>query len=485
MKRPHEGVPMTKVPLALIAFGDLLGRYGRALRLAWKARAELAPPRRLPHELQFLPAAQSLQETPLSPAPHVAIGLLLGFAALALLWAVFGRLDIVAVAPGRVVPAEGSKTVQPLEAGTVRAIRVAEGQMVRAGDVLIELDPTVTQADLQRSEGELAAARLQIARGQALLDAVAGEHDAPLRRPASVSDGDFDEARRMLAGQVGEHLARLARLDAERGQREASRQSTLEAVRKLEQTVPLARQRAADLKDLADRNFVSRHGYLEREQARIEQEADLATMRSRLNEMDAGLLQSRRQRDQLVAEARRAALDGITAAQQRVAALEQEQRKAAARRDAQRLLAPVDGTVQQLAVHTVGGVVTAAQPLMMVVPSDTPLEIEALVENRDVGFVMPGQPAEVKVETFPYTRYGVLHGRVASVSSDAINDDKRGLVYSTRVRLDRKTIEIDGRTVPLSAGMSVSAEVKIGTRRVIDFVLAPLISHATEGLRER
>jgi hemolysin D len=318
-----------------------------------------------------------------------------------------------------------------------------------------------------------------------LLDAVAGGHDAPLRRPASVSDGDFDEARRMLAGQVGEHLARLARLDAERGQREASRQSTLEAVRKLEQTVPLARQRAADLKDLADRNFVSRHGYLEREQARIEQEADLATMRSRLNEMDAGLLQSRRQRDQLVAEARRAALDGITAAQQRVAALEQEQRKAAARRDAQRLLAPVDGTVQQLAVHTVGGVVTAAQPLMMVVPSDTPLEIEALVENRDIGFVMPGQPAEVKVETFPYTRYGVLHGRVASVSSDAINDDKRGLVYSTRVRLDRKTIEIDGRTVPLSAGMSVSAEVKIGTRRVIDFVLSPLISRAGESLRER
>lgn len=476
---------MTRFSPGLLAFGALLGRYGRALRLAWGARAALAPPRRLPHELQFLPAAQSLQETPLSPAPHVAIGLLLGFAALALLWAVAGRLDIVAVAPGRVVPAEGSKTVQPLEAGTVRAIRVTEGQAVRAGDVLVELDPTATQADLERSEGELAAARLQIARGQAFLEALAGAAEPLLRRPPGAGDDALDDARRLLAGQVGEHRARLARLDAEIEQREAARRSGLETLHKLEQTVPLARQRASDLKDLAERNFVSRHGYLEREQARIEQEADLATVRSRLGEMDAGLLQSRRQREQLVAEARRGALDGITAAQQRVAALEQEQRKAAARRDAQRLLAPVEGTVQQLAVHTVGGVVTAAQPLTMVVPRDAPLEVEALIENRDIGFIVPGQPAEVKVETFPYTRYGVLHGRVASVSSDAINDDKRGLVYSTRVRLERRTIEVDGREVPLSAGMAVSAEVKIGTRRVIDFVLAPLVEHASESLRER
>jgi len=480
-----KGLPTMKTPVSLLAFGDLLRRYGRALRLAWGARAALAPPRRLPHELQFLPAAQSLQETPLSPAPHVAIGLLLGFALLAVTWACFGRLDIVAVAPGKVVPAEGSKLVQSLEPGTVRAIRVTEGQAVRAGDLLIELDLTATQADLDRTEGDLAAARLQVARGQALLDALAGGRDAPLPRPPSVSDSAFDEARRMLAGQVGEHRARLARLDAEMAQREASRRSTLESVHKLEQTVPLARQRAADLKDLVERNFVSRHGYLDREQARIEQEADLAALTSRVAEVDASLLQSRRQREQLVAEAQRGALDAITAAQQKVAALEQELRKAASRRDAQRLLAPVDGTVQQLAVHTVGGVVTAAQPLMLVVPRDMPLEVEALIENRDVGFIAPGQPAEVKVETFPYTRYGVLHARVASVSSDAINDEKRGLVYSTRVRLDKSTIVVDGRTVPLSAGMAVTAEVKIGTRRVIDFLLSPLIEHASESMRER
>jgi hemolysin D len=306
-----------------------------------------------------------------------------------------------------------------------------------------------------------------------------------LIRPARVGDARFIEAQRLLAGQVAEYAARQGRIDADIAKREAELRSTQALVRKLEQTVPLARQREQDFKNLVDQNFVSRHGYLEREQARIEQEADLANLRSRLQEIDAALREARGQRAALKAETRRASLDSITDGHQKVAALEQELRKADSRSRAMQLTSPVDGTVQQLMVHTVGGVVTPAQPLMVIVPGDQAVEVEAFLENKDIGFVKPGQEAEVKIETFQYTKYGTIHARVKSVSHDAINDDKRGLIYSTRVKMGRASVDVDGTPVRLSPGMAVSVEIKTGKRRVIEYFLSPLIRHTSESLRER
>ncbi len=150
-----------------------------------------------------------------------------------------------------------------------------------------------------------------------------------------------------------------------------------------------------------------------------------------------------------------------------------------------RLAAPVSGTVQQLAVHTVGGVVTPAQPLMVIVPTDDPIEVEAFVENKDIGFVDAGQTAEIKIETFPYTKYGTIPGEVKSVSCDAIQDEKRGLIYSSRVKLERTTVPVESKVVNLSAGMAVTVEIKTGKRRVIEYFLTPLMQHGSESLRER
>jgi hemolysin D len=149
------------------------------------------------------------------------------------------------------------------------------------------------------------------------------------------------------------------------------------------------------------------------------------------------------------------------------------------------LTAPVDGTVQQLAVHTVGGVVTEAQALMAIVPDEDALEVEAMVDNQDIGFIREGQDAEIKVQTFPYTKYGLIHGTVTSVSGDAINDDKKGLVYSARVRMAKRTMQVDGRTVNLTPGMAVTVEMKTGQRRLIEFFLNPLLQVRHESLRER
>jgi len=146
---------------------------------------------------------------------------------------------------------------------------------------------------------------------------------------------------------------------------------------------------------------------------------------------------------------------------------------------------PIDGVVQQLAVHTVGGVVTPAQELLIVVPQDHPVEVAAQVENRDVGFVKNGQVVEIKVETFPFTLYGTIPGTVLSVSDDAVPIEKVGLVYPTRVSMDRSTIQVERKQVNLLPGMAVTVEIKTGQRRVIEYLLSPLLKSVKESLRER
>lgn len=476
---------MRAIKLKLAAIGELVARHNRVFGHAWRERKSLDPVGRTRGEAEFLPAALALVETPLSPAPRVAMWLLMGLAVIALTWAIFGRIDIVATAQGKIVPNDRTKLIQPLETAKVVAIHVHDGQQVKVGDVLIELDPTAAHADQRRLQVEQVNATLQAGRARAMMDALTGNTQPTLDHPARIPESEYAEALQLLEGHFAEYASRRARLQADLRRREAERQSTLELVRKLEQTVPLAQQRARDFKDLVARNFVSKHGYYEHEQARIEQEADLAAQRSRLNEIDAAIAEARSQLLALTAETRRLQLDSLHEAQQKLAALTQELRKADMRTTLTQLVAPVDGTVQQLAAHTVGGVVTEAQPLMIIVPKDNPIEVEAFLENKDIGFVAAGRTATVKVETFQYTKYGTINGTVMSVSDDAINDEKRGLIYASRIRLDTAEMLVDGRKVRLSPGMAVTAEIKTGKRRVIEYFLSPLMAHGSESLRER
>jgi len=471
--------------LHLAATRDLLRRYGDVFANAWRSRSRLDTPQRLAHEAQFLPAALELQDTPVSPAPRVAMWLLMTFALIALLWSVFGRIDVVASARGRIVPSDRTKTIQPVETAVVKAIHVADGQRVKAGAVLLELDATAATADTARNTNDLASARLQAVRAQALLVAIADGRATQLPTQNRVARERLAQEQRVLDGQYAEYQARLARIDADIARREAELASTREIVKKLEQTAPIARRRAEDFKSLMDRNFISRHGYLEKEQSRIELEADLATQQSRLRELAAALHEGRQQRAALTAETRRLALDSLNEAEQKAAAFGQELVKNESRGRLMTLTAPVTGTVQQLAVHTVGGVVTPAQALMMIVPEDEAVEVEALLENKDIGFVHAGQEAEVKVETFPFTKYGTISAQVTHVSSDAVADEKKGLVYAARVKLERATMHVEERVVNFAPGMAVTVEIKTGSRRVIEYFLAPLMQYGKESLRER
>lgn len=476
--------------LHLQALGDVLARYREVLRHAWRHRREMDAPARLPHEARFLPATLALQETPVHPAPRVAMGLILLFALLALLWAVFGHVDVVATASGKIIPDSRSKIVQPQETGTIVAIHVRDGQVVRAGERLIELDATMARADAERLRNDLLAARLEGVRAQILLSALE-DGRMPAHGDLLVLLEDLmvpqraDAELRLILGTYTAHTSAVDQLDAEITRREAERRATTAMVEKLRQTLPIVEQRARDYRDLLERRFVSRHGYLELEQARIEQERDLAAQREKLAEIAASRVEAERQRDRVVAEVRREWLDRLQAAQERAAGLAQELLKAESRDRLMVLSAPVDGRVQQLAVHTQGGVVTPAQPLMVIVPLDNPLEVEALVPNKDIGFVHAGQVVEIKVETFPFTKYGTLAGEMMDVSSDAIQDEKLGLVFAARVRLARDTLMVEGREVRLSPGMAVTVEVKTGKRRLIEYFLGPLLTYADESLRER
>ena len=467
---------------------NLLVRYFRVARGTWSAREKLSSSVRTPLEREFLPAALEILETPPPALPRAIMGAISAALVFTIVWATAGRIDVVAVASGKVIAADKTKLIQPSETAIVRRILVTDGQTVKAGRVLLELEAavTATAAETARSREALFAARLEAARWDALAAVADGaSRRAILRTPQNAPKTLAAAESRAMESQYQEHRAKLASIDAEIAKRTAEAASAEELARKLAQTVPIARRRAQDYKNLLEKQFLSEHMYLEREQARIEQERDLAFHEAKVRELAAAVEESRRRRDSLVAEFERAAVNAKIDADKRAALLEQELVKAQTRERRLVLLAPVDGTVQQLAVHTVGGVVTPAQPLMVIAPSDYQAEIEAVLENKDVGFVKVDQRAEVKIETFPFTRYGTIPGTVSFVSKDALPDEKRGLVFQARVKLDRTAMRVDEREVILTPGMAVTAEIAVGRRRVIEFFLDPIRKTSNEALRER
>lgn len=466
---------------------ELINRYRQAWRHSWRNRQAMDAPPRLNHEVHFLPAALALQEAPVHPAPRIIQWTIIAFAVIALLWACIGEIDVVATATGKIVPSGKSKVIQPSEVAVVKAIHVYDGQRVKAGELLVELDTQITGADVQRLKSDLLAAQVDSARAGALLDAIEeGREPASLAsRIAQASEAQQRSAQTWLRGQYLELQSTLQQSDAEIAQRTAEIQAARAWVAKLQESLPIARQLAADYKRLLDKAYVAKHAYLEKEQQRLDQERELAVQQARVLELQAAKQQAESRRQSVLAQTRRAMLDLLHESEQRAAGLQQELSKAEQRNRLMHLTAPVDGTVQQLAIHTAGGVVTEAQPLMVIVPSNQPVEVEAMLENKDIGFVRPGQEVEVKVDTFTFTKYGVVHGTVVSISDDAIEDERLGLVYSTRIQLKENSIVVGNQQVALSPGMSIRAEVKTDKRKVIDYFLSPLKEYKNQSLVER
>jgi hemolysin D len=290
-----------------------------------------------------------------------------------------------------------------------------------------------------------------------LIEAIEHVRPPQLRPMPGVPAAQWQAAQRHLEGQYRDFATRLQRINGE--------------IARYSEALPLAEQRANDYKLLKENGDVSIHAWLEKEQARVDLSGQLSDVRN--------------QRASLISQMRKEAWDAMTEGRKLVTSNDQDANRAGERSRLLKLTAPVSGTVQQLAVHTVGSAVPAAQPLMVIVPVQNQLEVLAQLENKDIGFVEVGQHAEVKIDAYDYTRFGTIPAKVTHISRDAIQDEKKGLLYQVHVLLDKTALVGDGKSLPIGVGMSVNVEMKTAERRIIEYFLSPLLQHSREALRER
>lgn len=430
----------------------------------------------------FSTEAMALQQRPpWMVARMVSMGICV-IAILAVAYASWAQMDVVVSAQGRVIPSGRSKVVQPIEAGVVRAIHVRDGQLVKAGELLVELDSTQTDADRERFQQEVWEADGDAKLAEAMLSG-----RFPSSWGAQLPTDMQERQRAALASRLREHEARLDSLKAEISRRQAERSSGVANLDALEKAQALASSKFALREGLVKEGHLAPAGLIDAQMELQATEKELTAQQQRLKEIDASLLAAQLQVAQAQAEFRsQAQTVGMDAARKRDAA-QQELIKATRRKEYQALRSPIDGVVQQLVVSTIGGVVTQAQPLLTVVPESDALEVEAQVLNRDIGHVHPGQRVITKVETFDFMRYGYIEGEVRWVGTDAVHDDKLGPVYPVRIHLAAKQTPylVNGRKGDVTAGMSVAADIRTGQRRMISYFLAPLLRYKEEALRER
>ena len=481
---------------------------------------------------EFLPAALEILETPPPPLPVIMLLTICAFFAVALVWSFIGRLDVHAVAQGKIERAGSAKVVQPLEPGKIAAVHAAAGDAVKAGDLLVEFDPSEAQADADAQRDARDAARAESARrraavdiaraaqhvaqasgGQAssLLGAVAG--DAPARVGWDASTPHVFQVREgaVLTADLFQLSDALGALDKQIAQKEASLERLRMSISFQDALIQTLTDRVSTRQQAIDLNVGTKINLYDAKEQLQRSQSSLASDQGQLIETDAAVKELVGEKaktiSQFIAENENKLVDADRRADEARDALA----KAQAKLERMKLYAPIDGVVQRIAITTIGQVVTTGQDLVVITPSSGTLQVEALVANLDIGFIKPGQEAVIKVDAFPFTRFGVLHGKVERIAAEAIEEQsaKRNLadatasgsptlsppssapgapesfVFPVTVSLDASTMKVEGIDTPLSPGMTVSVEVKTDRRRVIDYILSPLAKAASEAMRER
>ena len=474
--------------------------YLKRIREIWKSAREFYDKQpevdRKGNELEFLPAAVEVLETPPSPMSRVVMILISALFLIAVGWAWFGKIDIEAVAQGKIIPVGQVKAIQALEIGKVEELLVTEGQQVERGQRLIKLDPTESEVDVKQVKKELLENHLNAYRLNLLLSyldrADVNYQDYTTHwktdRPELPLEATLDQLRRqqaLLNRDLETYRSTNAALQANLSRQKASIEAAKSEIHRLQTLKPLFDEQEKAIKSLLEAGHISTIEWLNIKEKQVETTQGLQVQESRLLEAEAGLLAMKSDGIRQSREFRAMRIQQLLEFESKTHSAFLTLTKAYERQRNRYLTSPVDGTIQQLQVHTVGGVVQPAQPLMVVVPKDADLEVEAMLLNKDVGFIDPGLRVEVKVESFPYTRYGMLPGTVRAISRDAVEQEGMGRVFPMRVKLEKKQILVKDKWVPIQAGMSVTVEVKTGKRRLLEFFLAPFLRYQDEGFKER
>lgn len=428
-------------------------------------------------EYEFLPPALEIESTPPSPLRVVLIWIIFILVIVTFAWSYFGRVDEVAVARGKVIPDGRIKVIQPLETGVIRAIHVREGQEVKEGEVLIELDPTIKQADVESTTKALSTHLSD--RERLLAELQNREMES---RHSGVS---HDLQKKLKEARESEYRAKEEALKSIISQRENALQAAEAILVKLEKTSAIVKEQEAAYRALYERGYTAKMEYLDKQKEYHTAVNELEAQKKIVKQSKESLEEAKKNFDTLRKEREKGILTDIVDKERNIIALSGEAIKARKRYDFERLCSPVDGTVHGLSSYTVGGVLTPAQPTVTIVPHGTPLIIEAMAQNKDIGFLKVGQEAEVKLDTFPFQKYGTLKGKVVWLSPDAIEDEKLGPVYKMKVELEKMQINVDGKSIAVSPGMALTVEVKTNKRRIIEFFLSPIVKYASESLTLR
>ena len=442
-------------------------------------------------QLDFAPGILRLQDAPPSPLPRLILWCLLALVAVTVVWSAFGRLDIIAVAQGRIVPQSYLQIVQPAESGIVKELLVREGDRVGAGQVLARMDTRFSEADRQALKNELAQRSLQLRRIDAELagTALAARREDPPALFAQV-DAQYRARRQAFLDSLETEKATLAKADQDL-------RAAREIESKLRQQLPIYREQEAAFEKLTREGYAGRMLFLEKQRDRIEKEQDLKAQEFAIQSLSATIELSRKRVAQLQSNYHQALQNERVETEAQYAKLEQDWNKHAARHDLLELRAPQDGIVKDLATHTVGSVLQPGTVLMTLVPSNDPMQAEVWVTHDDAGFVGTGQLAKLKLATYPFQKYGMIDGEVKRLSPDSSDmtdarGDRRtgegastGSGYRTLVSLRTPYLEADGKRYPLTPGMQVTAEINLGTRTVLEYVLSPVQRTLHEAGRER
>lgn len=450
-------------------------------------------------KLAFLPAALEIQA---APPPKWSRSLLWGISSLILMvivWASWAEIDIIATAQGKIVPSGQVKIVQPFETGVVKTIFIKEGQQVSAGDKLIALDSTSNQADADRLQNEWQGNNNDLARLKVFLTKLNTTNTTSATDTSSQNQESGKPSNQqaisaaslplnqqlLLDSSWQEYQSKLDSYTSEIVKLNAEKKAININVIRLTKTLPLVTEQVESLESLLTESLVARNQYLELEKQRIEQVETLNLERANVEQISASIIAAQQNLKAYHAEIRRNTLQEINQLSRQNESIKQELTKARRLTELRILTAPVDGVVEELSIATIGGIVTPAQELLKIVPNEQQLEIEAGLLNKDIGFVHTGQVAEIKIDSFPFTKYGVIDGEVIDISADAIEHEQMGLLFPLKAAIDTDKINVDGKWVKLKPGMSVTVEIKTGTRRLMEFLLAPLMRGVSEGARER
>ncbi len=419
----------------------------------------------------FQPLLVEIEHKPTSPLGRVLLWSLIVFMVISLLWLFLAKIDIVVTARGKVIPMGEIKLLQPIETGTISGIFVKEGMRVKKGDVLIELDPSVSSSDFISKQKNLDMLSLEIERLNALV------YDKPFFPSATENRVSqqmlYNSSKIAFKNQQNSLRDQLAQIKSQINSEKAEQN-------KITQLLEATKQKEARLEKVKD--IIARHDYEDVTNKIIDYTEQINIKAYTIIGLQEKINEINRQIEQTKQEHKNKLLEEFTQKTKEATVLKTELNEVNFRQTKQKIIAPADGFIGKMFIHTVGGVVTPAEKLLTLVPSNVPLVIKATVLNQDIGFIENNMPVAIKIDTFDFQKYGLIDGNVIHISQDSVEDEKLGPIYDILIKPSKTSLLIEGENLQITAGMSVSAEMKVGKRRVIEFFIYPIIKYLDEGM---